>query len=811
MRKLLTILFFITIGFVANAQYPFLQTLGNTNTIVKSKGALAADSAFIFVNRFTDTASANLSPIKFYSGAIIRTTGDTLWMRNTAASRWNQVNGAGGGGSPGGSSLSVQYNDGGAFGGSANLTYNTLLLTSLSAGLGTTQDDTKGLVLINTTAAAAGAQQISPALRWSGQGWKTAATAASQEVEFRQYVLPIQATNNPDVSLLTEYSRNGAAYIAAFTIRGNQNGTSYHFGNGTTNSGAANTMVWFGSSVGASGQGSIILSSNATSNSSNTFIAGGQNTIIDAGATGAHSLGTDGHIYAGALYAFIANDANEAWGESAAVFGFGNDVYDDNGFSAGSDNDVGHTSSGLFSNGFAIGNANQTAGNAAGALGQANNSSANNAITIGRSNTSSAADAITIGRNTTTSATNSVSIGYGGAGIMTNSEASSFAVGFNTTVPSFRVSAGSGAGTYGQTYIYGAANFGIAGTTLGSLNLNGNTSGTVTVRPAAAAGTWTLTLPVNDGDADQVLRTDGSGATSWVTVAAGLTVGTTAITSGTSGRILYDNAGVLGETAGGVWATSGTHLTLTAQAATDVPLNLVGAGSQSANYFNITANGGSAGGILKVTSAGETLINGVSDKGAYWVQTEGNSGFYGSNIPSNASLIEGNMSSGSGNYFVVQNGGGTTWNLFAGGGTDLILGTANSSGDIRFNPAFTNSMTVNTTSGTWAVRNAEKQGADVASVAGAIAVGTDGNTFELTGTNSVTLISNLNWQNGSIIYLVFTSTATLVDGTANSGTDIGMELLGNANFVGSADDVVCLVLSEMGGTQRWRMVSSSVN
>jgi hypothetical protein len=104
-----------------------------------------------------------------------------------------------------------------------------------------------------------------------------------------------------------------------------------------------------------------------------------------------------------------------------------------------------------------------------------------------------------------------------------------------------------------------------------------------------------------------------------------------------------------------------------------------------------------------------------------------------------------------------------------------------------------------------------QQGADVSSAAGAIAVGLDGNVFELTGTNAVTLISNLNFVNGSVIHILFTSTATLTDGTANSGTDIGMELVGNTNFVGSADDVVTLVLSEIGGTQRWRMVSSSVN
>jgi hypothetical protein len=103
------------------------------------------------------------------------------------------------------------------------------------------------------------------------------------------------------------------------------------------------------------------------------------------------------------------------------------------------------------------------------------------------------------------------------------------------------------------------------------------------------------------------------------------------------------------------------------------------------------------------------------------------------------------------------------------------------------------------------------QGADVASAAGAIAVGNDGNVFELTGTAAVTLISNLNWQNGAEITLVFTSTATLTDGTANSGTDIGMELAGNANFVGSADDVITLVLTEVGGTQRWREKSRTVN
>ena len=104
-----------------------------------------------------------------------------------------------------------------------------------------------------------------------------------------------------------------------------------------------------------------------------------------------------------------------------------------------------------------------------------------------------------------------------------------------------------------------------------------------------------------------------------------------------------------------------------------------------------------------------------------------------------------------------------------------------------------------------------QQGADVASVAGAITLGYDGNVFEITGTNTITLISNLGFQNGTEVTLIFTSTATLNDGVANSGTDIGMELNGNANLVASADDVIKLVLCEIGGTQRWRESGRSIN
>jgi len=52
---------------------------------------------------------------------------------------------------------------------------------------------------------------------------------------------------------------------------------------------------------------------------------------------------------------------------------------------------------------------------------------------------------------------------------------------------------------------------GVAGTATGSIEFKGTTSGTVTLKVADAAGTHTLTLPTTDGDANQLLKTDGSG------------------------------------------------------------------------------------------------------------------------------------------------------------------------------------------------------------------------------------------------------------------------------------------------------------
>jgi hypothetical protein len=61
----------------------------------------------------------------------------------------------------------------------------------------------------------------------------------------------------------------------------------------------------------------------------------------------------------------------------------------------------------------------------------------------------------------------------------------------------------------------GAIQLGAVGSSLGELTLNGNTSGTVNIIPAAAAGSWTMTLPTSAGTNGYVLQTNGAGVTTW--------------------------------------------------------------------------------------------------------------------------------------------------------------------------------------------------------------------------------------------------------------------------------------------------------
>lgn len=85
-------------------------------------------------------------------------------------------------------------------------------------GIATTPVDGAGIHLKNLTAAASGVQQISPSIVLEGQGWKTTATAASQQVKYKIDVLPVQAATNPSATMRFSSSINGGAYGDLMTL-----------------------------------------------------------------------------------------------------------------------------------------------------------------------------------------------------------------------------------------------------------------------------------------------------------------------------------------------------------------------------------------------------------------------------------------------------------------------------------------------------------------------------------------------------------------------------------------------------------------
>lgn len=100
--------------------------------------------------------------------------------------------------------------------GGSTFAENTISI--MRGNIGATADSGKGIQLINNSAAASGAQQVSPALHFQGQGWKTASVAGSQPVDWIAYVLPSQGGVAPGSALRFDASINGGAYTNRFNL-----------------------------------------------------------------------------------------------------------------------------------------------------------------------------------------------------------------------------------------------------------------------------------------------------------------------------------------------------------------------------------------------------------------------------------------------------------------------------------------------------------------------------------------------------------------------------------------------------------------
>ena len=99
---------------------------------------------------------------------------------------------------------------------------------------------------------------------------------------------------------------------------------------------------------------------------------------------------------------------------------------------------------------------------------------------------------------------------------------------------------------------------GATGASQGTLKLNGSASGNVTITTATTAGTYTIVLPTSGGVANQFLRTDGTGTTTWVTPVTSFKTSLSGLTpsGSTTGDIIL--AGTLGVSSGGTGTTTST-------------------------------------------------------------------------------------------------------------------------------------------------------------------------------------------------------------------------------------------------------------
>jgi hypothetical protein len=153
--------------------------------------------------------------------------------------------------------------------------------------------------------------------------------------------------------------------------------------------------------------------------------------------------------------------------------------------------------------------------------------------------------------------------------------------------------------------VKGNVTVGQTGTATGEIKINGTTSGTVTVKTADAAGTWTLKLPANDGDSGQFLRTDGAGVTTW---AAGAGGGAAAFTDLTDSKVTLDTGTDTVTIAAGKVRVNGvsadcpaTSQTLTSPTATTGTVWIACNGSTLTAYHDLTSVTGS--GSVTVTGS----------------------------------------------------------------------------------------------------------------------------------------------------------------------------------------------------------------
>lgn len=118
---------------------------------------------------------------------------------------------------------------------------------------------------------------------------------------------------------------------------------------------------------------------------------------------------------------------------------------------------------------------------------------------------------------------------------------------FSATGGTNNYSVFTGEGDVALNQVGGVTKIGLAGSVNGTLKMDGSTSGTVTIQPQAAAGTYNFNLPTTAGTSGYLLTSAGGGssAMTWTdpaSLGSGLAIGST-VTSATAGSVFFAGTG----------------------------------------------------------------------------------------------------------------------------------------------------------------------------------------------------------------------------------------------------------------------------
>jgi hypothetical protein len=190
------------------------------------------------------------------------------------------------------------------------------------------------------------------------------------------------------------------------------------------------------------------------------------------------------------------------------------------------------------------------------------------------------------------------------------------------------------------------------------MELSDNGTNYVGLRAAdSLTANTTYTLPTADGTSGQVLSTNGTGTLSWTNNDSGLTVNSTAITSGTAGRVFFQNASnQLSQSSNLFWDNTNSRLSIGQGNAPLARLDIRAQGILSTDIVFRIRNSSDSGNLLTFQGDGNVAIGLAST--TFKLEVDGNGRFNGNLTSIGQVIAQTSTNSGRMSLLNLRNTGG---------------------------------------------------------------------------------------------------------------------------------------------------------